>query len=93
MAKNETEETPTIATPPVEPTLTTEGPEGEVTTDITLGDFQIILNLIDLASARGAFRGAELTPVGNVYTKLETFLRITAEAQAEAEQSTNVKVQ
>ena len=92
MAKNETEETPTIGTPPEVPTLKREGPEGEeVTTDITLGDFQIILNLIDLASARGAFRGAELTPVGNVYTKLETFLRTTAEAQASEEQ-TNVKV-
>ena len=92
MAKNETEETPTIGTSPEEPTLKREGPEGEeVTTDITLGDFQIILNLIDLASARGAFRGAELTPVGNVYTKLETFLRTTAESQASEEQ-TNVKV-
>ena len=88
MAKNETEETPTIGTPPEEPTLAVDGPEGEVTTDITLGDFQIILNLIDLASARGAFRGAELTPVGNVYTKLEAFLKQTAEAQAEADQTT-----
>ena len=88
MAKNETEETPTIGTPPEEPTLAVDGPEGEVTTDITLGDFQIILNLIDLASARGAFRGGELTPVGNVYTKLETFLRQTTEAQAEADQAT-----
>ena len=93
MAKNETEETPTIGTPPEVPTLKREGPEGEeVTTDITLGDFQIILNLIDLASARGAFRGGELTPVGNVYTKLETFLRTTAEAQASEEPSTNIKV-
>ena len=88
MAKNETEETPTIGTPPEEPTLKREGPEGEVNTDITLGDFQIILNLIDLASARGAFRGAELTPVGNVYSKLEAFLRQTTEAQAEAEETT-----
>ena len=88
MAKNETEETPTIGTPPEEPTLTTEGTETEVTTDITLGDFQIILNLIDLASARGAFRGGELTPVGNVYSKLEAFLRQTAESQAEADQTT-----
>ena len=72
----------------MEPTLSTEGPEGEVNTDITFGDFQIILNLIDLASARGAFRGAELTPVGNVYTKLEAFLKQTAEAQAEADQTT-----
>ena len=92
MAKNETEETPTIGTPPEEPTLKREGPEGEeLSTDITLGDFQIILNLIDLASARGAFRGGELTPVGNVYSKLEAFLRQTAEAQASEEQ-TNVKV-
>ena len=88
MAKNETEETPTIGTPLEEPTLSTEGPEGEVNTDITLGDFQIILNLIDLASARGAFRGGELTPVGNVYSKLEAFLRQTAESQAEADQTT-----
>ena len=88
MAKNETETTETIGTPPAEPTLAVEGPEGEEgTTDITLGDFQIILNLIDLASARGAFRGGELTPVGNVYSKLEAFLRQTAEAQAEADKT------
>ena len=56
-------------------------------TQITISDLAAIKELIDLACARGAFRGEEMTSVGEVYDKLTGFLNtvITA-AQAEADQ-------
>ncbi len=42
---------------------------------ITLADLQEILAYIDLASSRGAFRGAELAPVGANYNKLMNFIQ------------------
>ena len=66
--------------------------------NIKIADLQALVNLIDVASSRGAFRGAELTAVGTLYTKLATFLQqvtnsqpadvsteATVEAEAEAE--------
>ena len=54
----------------------------EVTTEaaaepvnITVADLQGLVNLIDVASSRGAFRGAELAAVGTLYTKIASFLQ------------------
>jgi hypothetical protein len=53
---------------------------------ITIADLDVIKNIIDLATSRGAFRGAELTQVGTVYDKLTTFLAaVIAQAQAAQE--------
>jgi len=54
---------------------------------ITISDLITIKDLINLACTRGAFRGDEMTSVGEVYDKLTVFLNtvITA-AQAEADQ-------
>ncbi len=57
-------------------------------TGIQIADLQTILNIIDLASSRGAFRANELTQVGSVADKLGAFLRTLAEqekAKQEAE--------
>ena len=52
--------------------------------NITIADLQGLVNLIDVASSRGAFRGAELSAVGTLYTKLATFLQqILGTQQAE----------
>lgn len=59
-------------------------------TGIQIADLQTILNIIDLASSRGAFRANELTQVGSIADKLGTFLRGLAEqekAKQEAEGS------
>ena len=59
-------------------------------TGIQIADLQTILNIIDLASSRGAFRANELTQVGSVADKLGAFLRTLAEqekAKQEAEGS------
>jgi hypothetical protein len=50
---------------------------------ITISDLDTIKNVIDLATTRGAFRGAELSQVGAVYDKLSVFLEtVIAQAQA-----------
>ena len=55
-------------------------------TQITIADLDTLKNIVDLASTRGAFRGAELTQVGAVYDKLSAFLdEILAQAQAQQE--------
>jgi len=53
---------------------TTQGqaPEGPT---ITISDLQNVLVLIDLASNRGTFRGAELASVGALYERIQTFVQ------------------
>jgi len=57
---------------------------------ITIADLDTIKNIIDLASTRGAFRGAELTQVGVVYDKLAVFLDAVI-AQAKAQEASNAE--
>ena len=54
---------------------------------ISLQDLQTLLQIVDLSSQRGAFRGAELTQVGAIFDKLNTFLQYVAEQQAAAEEA------
>lgn len=58
---------------------TNAGPES-----INLSDLQSLLNVIDIATERGAFKGKELSQVGAVYDKLDVFLRYVAEQQQAA---------
>lgn len=57
---------------------------------ITIADLNLLKNIIDLASTRGAFRAAEMKQVGEVYEKLTVFLEAvvtqtqTQEGQAPA---------
>jgi pyrroloquinoline quinone (PQQ) biosynthesis protein C len=64
----------------------------ENTTDnsqqITIADLNLLKNIVDLASTRGAFRGTELSQVGQVYDKLTAFLDAIM-AQAQAQESEN----
>lgn len=46
--------------------------------DLTVQDLQALKNIIDVASSRGTFKPNEMTVVGTVYTKLETFLHAVA---------------
>ena len=36
-------------------------------TDITIADLDLLRQIVDLASSRGAFKGSELSQVGEVY--------------------------
>jgi hypothetical protein len=57
---------------------------------ITIADLELLKNIVDLASSRGAFRAAELTQVGAVYDKLTVFLNAVIE-QAKTQESTNAE--
>ena len=56
---------------------------------ITVVDLDLLRNIVDLATSRGAFRGAELTQVGEVYYKLTKFLEAVV-AQAQAQEAGNL---
>ena len=53
---------------------------------INIEDLDLLRNIVDLATSRGAFRGAELSQVGAVYDKLTKFLEAVV-AQARAQES------
>ena len=53
----------------------------QVPESIGLQDLQVLAQIVDLASQRGAFRGNELTQVGTVFDKLSSFLNHVAEQQ------------
>ena len=66
--------------------------DGTVTTPqaqapaLTVADLRNVRAIIDLSSSRGAFRGAELKTVGEVYEKLDTFLK-SVDAEAEKQKA------
>jgi ATP phosphoribosyltransferase len=61
-------------------------PQGsaEVPPQLSIADLQALLNIIDAASSRGAFRANELSNVGRVVDKLTKFLQhIDAQQKAQ----------
>jgi len=56
---------------------------------ITLVDLQNIIAVLDLASSRGAFRGPELEPVGQLYNKFKRFVDAAAANAAAQQESQN----
>jgi len=49
--------------------------------ELTVADLNALKQIIDVASSRGAFKPNEMSVVGNVYVKLETFLQAVAQQQ------------
>jgi hypothetical protein len=62
----------------------TETPTANEAADFTVNDLAAIKSIIDVASARGAFKPNEMVPVGTIYTKLEKFLAAAQQAQTNA---------
>ena len=68
--------------------------ETQLEPEINLGDFNAVIRIIDVASKRGAFEGAELSSVGAVRDKLASFVEHhtptneTAEATTEGAEAT-----
>jgi len=64
--------------------------------EISLGDFNAMIRIIDVASERGAFKGAELSSVGSVRDRIAAFTAFHApkedgennEATTEGEEAT-----
>ena len=56
---------------------------------LTLADMASLKNLIEAATARGAFRANEMSTVGGIYDKLDAFLTATqAQLAQQAESQT-----
>ena len=60
-------------------------------TGIQIGDMQAVVNIIDLACTRGAFRANELTQVGAVTDKISAFLKQIADQAKAAEEKKNAE--
>lgn len=57
---------------------------------ITIADLDLLKNIVDLASTRGAFRAAEMKEIGEVYDKLTQFLEaVVAQAKAQEQSEAN----
>ena len=53
-----------------------------VTNQITIADLNLLKNVVDVASSRGAFRASEMQDIGAVYNRLTAFLEaVVAQAQ------------
>jgi hypothetical protein len=50
--------------------------------ELTVQDLNALKQIIDVASQRGAFRPNEMMTVGQIYTKLETFLNAVSNQQS-----------
>lgn len=50
-----------------------------------INDLAFLLNIIDVCTQRGAFRGSELTNVGTVRDKLEAFVKANTKADEPTE--------
>jgi len=42
--------------------------------EVTMGDIQVLVNIIDVATQRGAFRAPELKGIGEYYEKMTNIL-------------------
>ena len=51
--------------------------------ELTINDLGALKSIIDVASQRGAFKPNEMMTVGQVYTKLDTFLAAVQKQQQE----------
>ena len=71
-----TEATVTDAATPDAETKTTLEP-----VQLTVNDLTLLSRIVDLASRRGAFQGAELTQVGAAFDKLNGFLAYVESVQ------------
>lgn len=60
-----------------QPEQTTTQEQSAPATGLTLQDLVLVVQIIQLGSQRGAFRAEEFQQVGELYTRLITFLKST----------------
>ena len=59
--------------------------------ELTIGDFAAAIRIIDVASERGAFKGPELSSVGNIRDKYQAFIDFHAPKENEENESRQTK--
>jgi hypothetical protein len=57
--------------------------------NITVKDLAVIVNIIDLSAQRGAWKGEELSTVGEIRNKIATVVRALTPQEAPAEEVAN----
>ena len=62
----------------------------EQQTNFGLNDLQIILNLIQIVSSRGAIKPDEMETVGNLYSRLSAFVAASTQQPVDEDGSENV---
>ena len=76
---------PTAPTAPTAEAPAAPAPEQEAASDenveLTVNDLAAIKQIVDVASARGAFRPAEMVSIGTIYNRLDKFLSVVAAQQ------------
>ena len=55
--------------------------------EITLSDLAVAVQIIDLASEKGLFKGGDLKPVGDVRERLVEYIKQNAPAEANPAQT------
>lgn len=55
---------------------------------ISLQDIAFVVQLIDVCTKRGAFEGNELTSVGTVREKFDTFVKMNAPTEEQPQENT-----
>jgi len=56
------------------------------TTGLSINDLVTLRRIVEIASERGAFRAPELTAVGQVYDRMNTWLRSVLPAEEESDE-------
>ena len=62
----------------------------ENTDQITIVDLDLLRNIVNLATTRGAFNAAEAKQVGEIYEKLTNFLKAVVEQAKAQEEAGNL---
>jgi len=62
---------------------TTEATEEAAPVQLSLADLAAVVQIVDAASKRGAFEGAELESVGGVRNRFAAFVEASQKAQSE----------
>lgn len=60
---------------------------------ITIADLDMLKQIIDVACSRGAFKGEELSQVGEVYNKVTAFLNIAVGQIQQQQQAASEEAQ
>jgi hypothetical protein len=60
---------------------------------LSLNDFALVVNIIDVCTERGAFKGNELAPIGQLREKFVAFIKSNTPEEAEAAEETAEEAQ
>lgn len=63
--------------------------QNQTAPELGVQDLQVVLQIIELASNRGAFKGGELSAVGQIFDKINNFVTVFTKQAEEAAANEN----